>query len=178
MNKFNFKNFMSPVLVILVAALMRLLPHLPNFTPIAAMALFGGAYLNKKYAFVIPLLAMFISDIFLGFHQAMPYVYGSFILAGIIGMWLKNHKSTKNVICASLISSIIFFLITNFGVWAAGWYPKNLNGLFESYVMGIPFFKNTVLGDLIYTGVFFGGYELMKVLAAKFSLKKAFVNQK
>jgi hypothetical protein len=178
MNKANFKNFLSPLLVILVAVLLRLLPHLPNFTPIAAMALFGGAYLNKKFVFIIPILAMFVSDIFLGFHQTMPYVYGSFILAGVIGLWLKNHKSAKNVICASLISSILFFLITNFGVWAAGWYPKTLSGLFESYVMGIPFFKNTVFGDLIYTGLFFGGYELMRVLASRYSLKKAFVNKK
>jgi hypothetical protein len=172
MNKSNFKNFISPLLVILVAVLMRLLPHPPNFTPIAAMALFGGVYLNKKYAFAIPLGAMFISDIFLGFHSAMPYVYGSFILTGAIGLWLKNHKSAKNIICASLISSILFFLITNFGVWAGGWYPQNLNGLLESYIMGIPFFKNTVLGDLIYTGVFFGAYELVQLLIARYSLNK------
>lgn len=152
---------------------MRLLPHLPNFTPIAAMALFGGVYLNKKYAFVIPLAAMFVSDIFLGFHQTMPYVYGSFILTGIIGLWLKKHKSTKNIICSSLISSILFFLITNFGVWTAGWYPKNLNGLFESYLMGIPFFKNTVLGDLVYSGMFFGGYEMIQALVSKYSFNKA-----
>lgn len=173
MNKSNFKNFISPLLIILVAVLMRLVPHLPNFTPIAAMALFGGVYLNKKYAFAIPLAAMFLSDIFLGFHPAMPYVYGSFILTGAIGLWLKNHKSAKNIICASLISSILFFLITNFGVWAGGWYPKTLNGLLESYIMGIPFFKNTVFGDLIYAGLFFGGYELAQLLVIKFTLSKA-----
>jgi uncharacterized membrane protein len=173
MNKFNFKNFLSPLLVILVAVLMRLLPHLPNFTPIAAMALFGGVYLNKKYALIIPLLAMFISDIFLGFHQTMPYVYGSFILAGVIGLWLKTHKSAKNVICASLISSIIFFLITNFGVWATGWYPRTLSGLMQSYMMGLPFFRNTVLGDLCYTGVFFGCYELAQLLIVRYKVSKA-----
>lgn len=173
MNKFNFKNFISPLLVILVAVLMRLVPHLPNFTPIAAMALFGGVYLNKKYAFFIPLAAMFLSDIFLGFHPAMPYVYGSFILTGMIGLWLKTHKSAKNIICSSLISSILFFLITNFGVWAQGWYPHNLNGLFESYIMGIPFFKNTVLGDLIYSGVFFGAYELVQLLITRYSFNRA-----
>ena len=140
------------MLIKLVAVSIRLLPHMPNFTPIAAMALFGGVYLNKKFAFVIPLAAMFVSDIFLGFHQTMPYVYGSFILAGVIGLWLKNHKSAKNIICASFISSILFFLITNFGVWAVGWYPRTLSGLMQSYVMGIPFFKNTVFGDLCYTG--------------------------
>jgi len=173
MNKSNFKNLISPLLVILVAVLMRLLPHLPNFTPIAAMALFGGAYLNKKYALVIPLAAMFISDIFLGFNSTMPYVYGSFILTGIIGLWLKKHKSAKNVVCSSLVSSILFFLITNFGVWAAGWYPRTLSGLMESYVMGIPFFKSTVLGDLCYSGVFFGAYELAQLLITRHSLNKA-----
>jgi hypothetical protein len=172
MNKSNFKKFISPLLIILVAVLMRLLPHLPNFTPLAAMALFGGVYLNKKYAFAIPLAAMFISDIFLGFHSAMPYVYGSFILTGAIGLWLKNHKSAKNIVCASLISSILFFLITNFGVWATGWYPRTLSGLMQSYTMGLPFFRNTVLGDLCYTGVFFGAYELVQLLITRYSLNK------
>jgi len=178
MNKSNFKNFISPILVILIAVLMRLLPHLPNFTPIAAIALFGGTYLNKKYAFIIPLTAMFVSDIFLGFHQTMPYVYGSFILTAIIGLWLKNNKSAKNIVCSALFSSILFFLITNFGVWANGWYPRNLSGLFESYLMGIPFFKNTVFGDLCYTGIFFGGYELVQVLISRYSPNKLFVNKK
>ena len=146
---------------------------MPNFTPIAAMALFGGVYLNKKFAFVIPLAAMFVSDIFLGFHQAMPYVYGSFILAVVIGLWLKNNKSAKNIFCASLISSILFFLITNFGVWAGGWYPRTLSGLMQSYIMGIPFFRNTVLGDLLYTGVFFGAYELVQLLITRYSVNKA-----
>jgi len=173
MNRTNFKNFISPILIILVAVLMRLLPHMPNFTPIAAMALFGGVYLNKKFAFVIPLAAMFVSDIFLGFHQAMPYVYGSFILAVVIGLWLKNNKSAKNIFCASLISSILFFLITNFGVWAGGWYPRTLSGLMQSYIMGIPFFRNTVLGDLLYTGVFFGAYELVQLLITRYSVNKA-----
>jgi len=172
MNKSNFKNFISPLLVILIAVLMRLLPHLPNFTPIAAMALFGGVYLNKKYAFVFPLAAMFVSDIFLGFHPVMPYVYGSFILTGVIGLWLKNHKSAKNIICSSLISSILFFLITNFGVWVGGWYPHNLNGLMQSYMMGIPFFKNTVLGDFCYTGVFFSCYELAQLLVTRVKISK------
>ncbi len=169
----KFKNLSGPFLVIFSAALIRLLPHPPNFTPIAAMALFGGAYLNKKFAFSVPLGAMFISDIFLGFHSTMPYVYGSFILAGLIGLWLKKHKSAKNVLCSTLLSSILFFLITNFGVWAQGWYPRNLSGLWESYVMGIPFFKNTVAGDLFYSGIFFGTYELVQLLVSKYSVNKA-----
>jgi hypothetical protein len=161
MKSLNFKNFITPTLIILIAVLMRLLPHPPNFTPIAAMVLFGGVYLNKKYSLIIPLAAMLASDIFLGFHPTMPYVYGSLILTGMIGVWLKNHKTAKNVMCSSLIASILFFTITNFGVWMGGWYPRTLSGLFDSYVMGIPFFKNTVFGDLFYTGLFFGSYEFL-----------------
>jgi uncharacterized membrane protein len=146
---------------------------LPNFTPIAATALFGGVYLNKKYAFFVPILAMFISDIFLGFHSTMPYVYGSFILTGLIGLWLKNHKNTQNIIGATLLSSVLFFLITNFGVWAGGWYPKTLSGLMQSYVMAIPFFRNTILGDLCYTGVFFGAYELAQLLIIRVKVGRA-----
>ncbi len=152
---------------------MRLLPHLPNFTPIAATALFGGTYLNKKYAFIVPLVAMFLSDIFLGFHGTMPYVYGSFILTGVIGLWLKNHKNARNIVGATLLSSVLFFLITNFGVWATGWYPKTLSGLMQSYTMGLPFFRNTVLGDLCYTGVFFGAYELAQLLIVRYKVSRA-----
>jgi hypothetical protein len=172
MNKY-LKNIFGPVLIILIAASMRLLPHLPNFTPIAAMALFGGVYLNKKYSIIIPLSAMFASDIFLGFHSTMPYVYGSFVLTGIIGMWLRSHKTTKNVICSSLVSSILFFVITNFGVWANGWYSRTLSGLLQSYIMGIPFFKNTVFGDLVYTGVFFVSFEFLLHSLLKPAVKKA-----
>jgi len=166
-SKFNIQSFIAVISIIAFGAVIRLLPHPPNFTPIAATALFGGAYLNKKYAFIVPLVAMFASDIFLGFHATMPYVYGSFLLTGGIGLWLKNHKNAKSIIGATLLSSILFFLITNFGVWATGMYARNLGGLWESYIMGIPFFKNTVFGDLCYTGLFFGSYELIKSVIAR-----------
>jgi len=151
-----------PVVIIIFAALMRLVPHPPNVAPIAAMALFGGAYLNKRYALIVPLVALFLSDIFLGFYSGMIFVYGSFFLTGLIGLWLKNHKTLQNIILASLTSSILFFLITNFGVWVTGtMYAKSFSGLMESYIMGLPFFRNTLLGDLGYVGVFFGGYALV-----------------
>jgi hypothetical protein len=162
----------SPSVIIVGAVLLRLIPHLPNFAPIAAMALFGGTYLNKKYALVIPLLAMFVSDLFLGFHSTMPYVYSSFFLTGLIGLWLRSHKNWKNVLAASLGSSVLFFLVTNFGVWASGWYPQTLTGLTQSYLAAIPFFRNTLAGDLFYTGVFFGGYELAKAFLQKPSVTK------
>ncbi|MBI5451909.1 hypothetical protein HY945_00430 [Candidatus Gottesmanbacteria bacterium] len=162
---------MFEIFMIISGVVARLLPHLPNFTPIAATALFGGVYMKKRYAIIIPLVAMFVSDIFIGFHAMMPYVYGSFILTGLIGMYLHTHKNVQNVAAAALISSILFFLITNFGVWAGGMYARNLSGLLESYVMAIPFFRNTLLGDLFYTGAFFGAYELVKMIVYNLRVK-------
>jgi hypothetical protein len=152
-------SFLVAVLLIAFAALSRFVPHPANFTPIAAMALFGGVYFDKRYAFVIPMAAMLVSDYFLGFHNVLPYVYGSFVLTGLIGIWLKGHKSVGWIVGASLSSSVLFFVITNFGVWMTGGYPQNSAGLVECYVAAIPFFRNTLLGDLLYVGVLFGLYE-------------------
>lgn len=166
---------MFEIFMIIGGALMRLLPHAPNFAPIAAIALFGGTYLNKKYAIILPIAAMLLSDLFLGFHDTMVYVYGSFVLTGLLGIWLRKHKNVINVFGTAVASSVLFFLITNFGVWAQGMYARDLSGLFQSYVMAIPFFKNTLLGNLFYTGLFFGSYELVKALIAKksFAIFKA-----
>ena len=156
---------------IVAAVILRLVPHLPNFAPIAALALFGGTYLNKRYALVIPILVMLISDYFIGFYNLwiMLSVYGTFILIGLIGLWLKKHKTVPNVIGASLFGSIIFFLVTNFAVWAVphSMYAHNLQGLLQSYIMGLPFFRNTILGDMFYVGVMFGFYELVLWLTVK-----------
>jgi hypothetical protein len=161
--KFN-PGFVVPVLMVFAAAFVRLIPHPPNFAPIAAMALFGGAYFNKKsVAFAIPLAAMFLTDAIIGFHSGMWLVYLSFGLIVLIGMLMLNKVSVKNVIIASLTASLSFFIITNFGVWAFGtMYPKNIIGLFECYVAAIPFIQNTILGDLVYSGLLFGIYELIK----------------
>jgi len=161
------KKLLNPFIIILFAVVLRLVPHVPNFAPISGMALFGGVYLNKKYALIAPLLAMFLSDIFLGFHDTMIFVYGSFLLTGLIGLWLRKHKNTTNVITAVFLSSFLFFLITNFGVWLEGWYPANLSGLVKAYTLAIPFFRNTISGDLFYTGLFFGSYELALKLFKK-----------
>lgn len=163
------EKLINPLLIIFIAAALRLAPHPPNFAPIAAMALFGGAYFNRGYAFLVPIVAMLASDLFIGFYSpvVMGSVYGSFILAGLIGLWLKKRKSPRNVILAAIGSSVLFFLITNFAVWLGGWYPRSLTGLIECYTLALPFFRNTILGDLFYTGVFFGGYELVLRLVRK-----------
>lgn len=151
-----------PLIIICIAVALRLLPHPANFAPIAALALFGGVYLNKKYALVIPLIAMLFSDMILGFHASMLAVYACFFVTGIIGLWLRNHKNVFTVIGASLVSSILFYVVTNFNFWYVdALYPKTLEGLLSSYINALPFFRNTIVGDLFYTGVFFLGYEVI-----------------
>lgn len=156
MNSFFSKKHIVIILFIAVAAIFRLLPHLPNATPITAMALFSGVYFtNKKFAFIIPLLAMFLSDIFLGFSTITLFVYGAFILVGYIGI-----ASKKMNIKTILLSSVSFFVITNFGVWLLG-YPKTIDGLLECYTLAIPFFRNSLIGDFFFAGVMYFGFEFV-----------------
>lgn len=157
-------NFWAVSLMIFIAAFVRLLPHPPNFAPIAAMALFGGAYFNKKsFAFAIPVAAMFLTDAIIGFYSSAWLTYLSFALIVVLGIVMLKKVSVKNLIFASISSSISFFAITNFGVWALGTlYPKTPAGLMESYIAAIPFFQNSLLGDLFFVGVMFGVYELVK----------------
>lgn len=157
-------------LLILIAVVSRLVAHPANFAPIATMALFGGVYLNKKYAIILPLAAMFISDIFIGFYtwQVMASVYLSFALVGLIGLWVRKHKKISTVLGATLAGSVLFYLVTNFAVWAFGtMYSPNLQGLMNSYIAAIPFFRNTLLGDFFYVGLLFGAYELSLALSAR-----------
>ena len=158
------KRYLITFLLILFAALSRLLPHPPNFVPITAMALFGGMCLERKHAFIVPLAAMAISDYFIGFSTDFLWVYGSFIAIGFIGLWLRSHRGVLQTIGASVTGSILFFAVTNFGVWVSSQleYPHTLTGLVTCYVAAIPFFRNTLLGDLIYVGVMFGLFEMAR----------------
>ena len=161
------------LVIAIIAAMTRLIPHPANFTVIGALALFSGAYLPKKVHFFIPLTAMLLSDLIIGFHSAMPYVYASFILIGLMGVYLKKNRSFGTLFTITLSSSLLFFFITNFGVWATGtMYAKNVYGLLQSYVMGLPFLRNTMLGDLFYTFAFFYGYQYSEIILRKFSFKK------
>lgn len=171
---FFMKSVLFSVGIVLLAACLRLLPHPANVAPIAAMALFGGAYLDKRYALVLPIAAMLVSDMFLGFHPMMPFVYGSFLLTGGIGMWLSSHKHPVTIFAASLVSSLLFFLITNVGVWlVGGLYPKTFAGLETCFIYALPFFRNTILGDLFYTGIFFGAGELFILHSSRVAHVKA-----
>jgi hypothetical protein len=152
--------------ILLLALLSRFLPHPPNFTPLLAIALFGGAvFKNKKLALALPIVAVFLSDLVLGLHESMIAVYlclGLFMYAGT----KINRKSSKQVISYSLVAAVVFFLVTNFSVWAfTAMYDKSLAGLFESYAMGLPFFRWNALSTLIYSGVLFGAYNLFEKYA-------------
>lgn len=164
----NFKKITPGIAfiagAILFGALMRLVPHWPNFTPVAAMALFSGTYIRKKHlAFLVPFAALLVSDLILGLHAWMLAVYLSFALVVVLGFWLKNRIKTGTLLAASIGSSLLFFLITNFAVWLGSpYYAQSLAGLMGSYTMGLPFLLNGLMGDLFYTGVFFGSFYLVQ----------------
>jgi len=159
MHKPRFKLVIG---MIMAAAVSRLLPHPPNLTPIAALALFGGAtFTDKRAAFLVPLLALFLTDIFLGFSGLTAVVYGSFALIVCLGFWLRRRQSAGRIVAAALCGSMLFFILTNLAVWAlTPLYPKTLSGLSECYVAALPFFRNTLAGDLLYSGLLFGGLAM------------------
>jgi hypothetical protein len=159
MKKFLNIRFLSLLGIIILAIITRLFYHIPNVTPIMAIALFGAAYFSdKRLAFILPLLIMFISDILIGFHSTMFAVYISFALGVLIGTYLLKSITLGRIILSSLFSSIIFFIVTNFGVWLSGWYPFTFDGFVKCYIMAIPFFRYEIFGDLVYCGVLFGGF--------------------
>ena len=150
------------VSVVLLGLLARLVPHPPNFVPINAIGLFSGSKFGKAMAIILPLLIMLISDLFLGFHKTMIFVYFSLFLTILLGSIIGKFN-IKKLFIFSLLSSLIFFIITNFGVWLLfDMYPRTILGLINCYAMAIPFFWNTLLGDLFYTYVVFYGYSFVE----------------
>jgi len=152
----NKKNLIIAI-IMLAAVLNRLVPHLPNFTPVTAIALFGGLYIsNKILAYALPLIIMFISDIFLGFSSITLFVYAGFMLVTLIGTLRKKPN-----ILTIFMGSLSFFIVTNFGVWLLG-YPKTWTGLAECYTLALPFFRNSLLGDFFYSGVMIIGFNFIQ----------------
>ena len=176
MKKINL-TYIGVIALILFASFTRIIPHMPNFTPIGAMALFGGAYLsNKYYAFIIPILSLWLSDIiinnfilnyydqFTWFYPGFIWQYASFGIIILMGYFLLKKITLKKVLMTSIGSSLIFFVITNFGVWASdSMYPLNVNGLISCFVLAIPFYKGTLLGFLFYSSFLFGVFEMSKL---------------
>lgn len=174
-------RLLTLITIILTAALFRLVPHWPNFTPIAALALFGAAMFERKWlGLVSALAAMLLSDALIGFHGSMGAVYLSFGLTWLLGVWAlpvrrsavrRSGKLTAGrIVAASVMSSILFFLITNFAVWyGSAFYAQNLPGLITCYVAGLAFYNGTsfllngLAGDLFYSALLFGGYYLLQL---------------
>ncbi len=163
------KNGLGIVLIILGVSL-RLVPHMPNFVPVGAIALFGGSVLGRKSAIVIPLAIMVVSDVFLGFHSVIGYTWGAFLLIGVFGFkYLRDRLTPGRLVVASLTGSTIFFVVSNLGVWLSGFlYPLTLTGLIQCFYMALPFFRSTIVSDLLYSGVLFGVYALAQRMAARF----------
>lgn len=160
---------LSPIVgVILIGVLSRFIPHPPNFTPVGGLAIFSGALLPGPLGLVLPLIIMFLSDVVLGLHASIPFVYGSFLIITLLGRTMKNRWGFVQLTGLSITSSIIFFLVTNFGSWLTwDFYPKTLSGLMNSYLMAVPFFKNTLIGDLVYSYFFFYGYLVFSRILKK-----------
>ena len=150
----KYKYYILPIVLILVLSFSRLIPHPSNFTPILAVGIFSGFYFkNLILSFFIVICSMFLGDLFLGFHGTMLFTYSSLFVAVLIGIFIKNLKF-KEIFFSGTVSSICFFVITNFGVWAlSSMYEKSFAGLLQSYVMGIPFFHNTLISTLLYLAV-------------------------
>lgn len=154
------------LLIILAAALTRLIPHAPNVTAITALALLGGAWISPRgLAVVLPVLALWISDLVLGFHSTMLFVYlATAIIALVATFGLKSAPSGGKLAIGSVCASLFFFVVTNFGVWMMdSLYPKTAAGLAECYIIALPFLGNQVLGDLFYTAVLFGSVQAIKM---------------
>lgn len=165
------------VLLILLAAFSRLIPHLPNFSPLAAISLFGAAYFKKAWqTFLIPIAATWLSDLlinnvvyaeyfpsFTWFYPGFYWQYGSYLLIALGGLLMLKKVNVTSVIGAGLMATAVFFLITNFAVWMGSkTYPQNFAGLISCYVAGIPFLKGTLLGNLVYSGALFGTFAWMQ----------------
>lgn len=160
------------IAIILVLAFSRLVPHPPNAVPVAAMALFAGAFFsNRKLAFTVPLAAMILSDLVLGFHSTVWYVYAGVMIVVLIGSIL-NQVTVFRVGIAAVVASMAFFLITNFGAWLHhDMYPQNLNGLLQAYVAGLPFLRNSLIANFIFSYLVF--YGLTSFLPLQSLLKRS-----
>ena len=162
----NNSRILALLTAILIAAALRLVPHPPNFTPISAMALFSGAYIGRRgLAFVAPLGAMVLSDAILGFYEGFWVTYLAVALIVLVGWLALSRVSVVRVAGAAVASSVLFFLVSNFGTWAlSGMYPHTLPGISACYVAAIPFFQNTLAGELFYATFLFGGFRVAELL--------------
>jgi hypothetical protein len=157
---------MDILFLIIIGVISRLAPHPANVTAVGALAVFSGSRYSRTKALVITVGSMLVSDVVLGFHAVMWATYGSFALSVLFANFFLRKQSIIRIAGITLLSSILFYLVTNFAVWIVpgSMYPKTFTGLMESYIMALPFFRNSLIGDFSYTALFFGSYALVKWL--------------
>jgi hypothetical protein len=148
------------VAILLIGILARFIPHAPNFTPVLALALFGGVYLKRSYAVIVPLALMMATDLFLGLHPMIAFTWGSVLVISWIGLKVRESMNVKTVLLGSVASAVLFFVVTNFGVWLVH-YPRTWEGFVSCYTLAVPFFRGTLVSTLLYAVMLFGGYELL-----------------
>lgn len=154
----NVRIWLAMALV-MFAVMGRLMPHPANFAPVAAVALFGGALLPRKLGLFLPLTIMVLSDLVIGLHPTIFFTWGSFLVIALAGSYFMKRVTVSSVVIASLGSSVFFYLVTNFGVWLEGrLYTQTFDGLLQCYINALPFFRNTLLGDLVFSAALFGAY--------------------
>lgn len=160
---------MEYIIFIIIGVLSRLLPHLPNMTAVGATSLFMGAKYGVKKSIIVLFTTMLIADSVKGLHSVMWATYGSLFLTILIGKFIASKQNTRWIIGGAFLSSVLFFIITNFAVWLAPnfMYEKTISGLLACYTMAIPFFRNSIVGDMVYTALFFGGFELVRLIKYK-----------
>ncbi len=147
--------------LLLLGVASRLVPHPWNVTPVAALALFGGTYLSKRWSILLPLAIVAISDALIGWHATIAFTWAAFALTGTIGWWVRRQPTVGRIAGGAVAGSTAFFVITNFGVWAVGGlYPPTAAGLWHCYVAALPFFRQSLVGDLVSTAALFGAYAL------------------
>ncbi|OGL35721.1 hypothetical protein A3F65_03550 [Candidatus Saccharibacteria bacterium RIFCSPHIGHO2_12_FULL_47_16b] len=161
MNK-NTTNILVAIALIGLVVALRVLPHPANFAPVAAAAIFGGAVLPRRLALWVPLAAMIASDLIIGLHSLVLLTWGSYALFALASShWLRRNLNFVRGATLTISASIFFFVVTNFGVWAtSGMYAHTWAGLIRCYELALPFFRNTLMSDIVYTIVLFGAYWL------------------
>ncbi|MDQ7818038.1 MAG: DUF6580 family putative transport protein [Melioribacteraceae bacterium] len=184
-NKFFFNYTNTILLLIILVTLSRLVPHMLNFSPLGAISLFGAAYFKQRWqAFLVPVIAAWVSDLFINnilyshlyptftlFYEGFFWQYGSYVFITLGGLFILKKINVSRLVTASLFSSSIFYIVTNFGFWISSpFYTKDFHGLITCFVAAIPFIKGTILGDAIFSSVMFGSFYFLQ---QKYSQLKA-----
>lgn len=155
-------QLVAALLFVIIGTAVRLLPHVPNFTPVGAIALFGGAVLGWRLAVWLPLVLMICSDFFIGFYPGIEFTWAGFLLVALFGMLLRRVGLMGRIAVGGSASGVLFFAVSNFGVWlTSGMYVHTFDGLVQCYAMALPFFRVSLMADLFYSAVIFGAYELV-----------------